>query len=58
MSEETKTINVVAKYDCITGKRMHYVIGSKRSPIAGGLYIVKGEPVPEKIVLTLVKENK
>lgn len=43
---------LLQKDEASTGcKYDHYTFGNRRSPINGGIYVEKGQEMPEKIIL-------
>jgi hypothetical protein len=55
----TRAITTVARRDdaYIGDKNHHYIIGSKNSPISGGLYVDKKVDVPSEITIIIRKEG-
>ena len=54
----SKTVELEAIYDCITGRRKHFTIGCLGTSISGGLYIKNGDKVPDQIIITFEKGKK
>jgi len=52
-------MKITAKIDekC-TGRKQHYIIGDKNSPISGGLYLERGKEPPQNITIIFNIEKK
>lgn len=50
-------MELTAKFDnkCTGEKYNHYIIANRNAPINGGIYIQKGEEIPDQLIITFKK---